>query len=665
MCGISGIVSYKNNQQLIKSIVPVLQEIKHRGPDDEGYVFFSEATSTPTSGPTTPPSVLNSNLAYTPKITVDEYKNSADIVLGHRKLSIIDLTEKAHQPMCDESKNYWIVYNGEIYNFQEIRSELIDLGHHFTSKSDSEVVLKAYIEWGKKCLQKFNGMWSFVVYNKKTQVLFGARDRFGVKPFYYINNKNYFAFCSEIKGLLKIANFKKEINPKAVYDYLVLNKTEIDDESFFKTIFELKPARLFELNTKSGILKIEKYYKLKFNKKWKSKKNNDTEIINNVKEKISKAINLRLNANVKIGSCLSGGVDSSIIVTEINQLLKEKEFKQIGKQQEVFTASYPNEGIDESKWAKMVVDRTKTNWNQTFPSATNLKNQLLSLVYAQDIPFSTSSTFSQFKVMELIQQKGVKVTMDGQGADELFGGYSPHYVASIINGMFSFSCSSLIDNLKVKQANFSKHSQIIKLPLQFFIIKYFPKIYLKKLIKKQVELKYIHPQLLTQHKNRFHYINDKFSASLNKLLHYQFTEYGLKYLMRTADRNSMHHSVESRTPFADDVNLIEEVFNIPGKLKIQHGKSKYLLREAMKDVLPKEIYNRTDKVGFASPEQKWLKELKPFFKEIISQQKNDEFIRWEDFYKDFDVIYENALKTNTARLWRFIVFALWKKVYEV
>ena len=265
----------------------------------------------------------------------------------------------------------------------------------------------------------------------------------------------------------------------------------------------------------------------------------------------------------------------------------------------------------------------------------------------------------------MINQKGVKVSIDGQGADELFAGYPNHYASSIINGITSFSFSSVLKNLKAKNGSFSNHSQILKLPLQSLFIKCFPNSYFKKLRAKQPELAYINPQLLATNKSRIRLSNDKFKANLNHLLHYQFTDFGLKQLLRTADRSSMHFSVETRMPFVDDNDLVETVFNISGKPKIKGGKSKFLLREAMKDLLPEEIYNRTDKLGFSSPEKQWFTALKPYFKSIIAQQQNDQFVDWENLNKNFDAIYENALSTNTSRLWRFIIFALWRKVYNV
>ena len=667
MCGLSGIVSYQQNATLVKSISSVLQAIQHRGPDDEGFVFFEGNTPTPVFGNDTPLNVKQSNLLYSPKIGIEAIDTNANVVLAHRRLSILDLSAYAHQPLCNEDENYWIAFNGEIYNYKVIREELIALDYQFTSTSDTEVVLKAYIAWGAACLAKFNGMWSFVIYDKNQQKLFGARDRFGVKPFYYIHNNNYFAFCSEIKGLLKLDGFEKKINPKAVYDYLVLGKMELDAETFFKGIFELKPATYFELEVNTKKITFKNYYQLHTNLNWeKVDKTKSATIVADLKTKITEAISTRLNADVKTGTCLSGGIDSSIVVGTINELLKQKKIEQIGEKQEVFTASYPDNAIDESKWAKLVVEQTKTNWNQTFPTAIQLKEQLEDLVYAQDIPFGSSSTFSQYKVMELIHSKNVKVTLDGQGADELFGGYANHFTNFITHAFKSFSFSAIRQNLKNAHPNSSADGRknVIKLPLQKFIIQNFQSFYFKKFIQHEPELTFVNQHLISDNQNRFGLINDKIKSTFNGLLHYQFTEYGLKHLLRTADRNSMRFSVESRMPFADDIDLITTVFNISGSYKIQHGKSKYLLREAMKDVLPNEIYNRTDKIGFATPEKKWLVELKPYIKEIISQ-KNDEYVNWEEFHQNFDAIYEHAINTSTLRLWRFINFALWRKVYHV
>lgn len=664
MCGISGIASLNTNKnELISSLPLLLDSIKHRGPDDEGAVFFSENDYITTYGDDTPNKVKESQLSYSPKDTTSKLDETHFLGLGHRRLSILDLSELGHQPMCDKTENYWIVYNGEIYNYQELRLELSELGYDFISQTDTEVLLNAYIEWGEKCLSKLNGMWSFVIYDRNKNELFGARDRFGVKPFYYINNNNSFAFSSEIKSLIQLPDFKKEINPKAVYDYLVLGKLEVGKESFFKGIQELKPAHFFRLNITNSDFKVKKYYKLHFNKKWSSFNKKELESHSkSVYNKTYNAIKSHLNADVKVGTCLSGGLDSSIVSTVINDVLKNNVES---VPQELFTATYPNHQIDEEKWAERIANSTNSNWNKTAPTAEDLKLQIEDLVYYQDIPFTSSSSFSQYKVMELISKSSVKVTLDGQGADELFGGYAPHYVSSIYNSLKTLSISSFLNNISGEKSNFSNRSLTTSLPLKYYYSKYFKSSYKNKLIKSQPELKFINKDLWRNHQSRFSLKNDDFSCNLNQLLSYQFTNNTLKHLLRLADRNSMRFSIESRIPFADDINLIETVFSISGNYKIRNGNSKYLLRNAFEKLLPKEITERKDKIGFATPETDWFKELKPYFKEIIFEQKSDEYVDWDGIQDDFENIYNNALKSSTQRLWRLINFALWRKIYKV
>ena len=506
-------------------------------------------------------------------------------------------------------------------------------------------------------------MWSFVIYDCNKNELFGARDRFGVKPFYYINNKDYFAFCSEIKGLLQIEGFKKEINPKAVFDYLVLGKLEVDSESFFKRIHELKPAHYFNLKINNADFSTHQYYQLPINRKWEKfnseKLNHHTE---NTYQKVYDAVQLRLNADVKTGTCLSGGLDSSIVTCVINNHLKLAHKKET---QELFTAIYPNSNANEEEWAKSIADTTNNNWNKTSPTAQQLKEQLEDLVYYQDIPFTSSSSYSQYKVMELVNQSSIKVTLDGQGADELFGGYAPHYAASIYNSLLSCSLDSFINNIQGRKNNAFKLQQLLFLPIKHFVSKCFPSKYKKQLIKTQPELKFIKESFWDNYSERLHLKNDEFNCNLNSLLAYQYTHYTLKHILRLADRNSMRFSVESRMPFADDINLVENTFNISGSYKIRNGQSKYLLRNAFKRLVPKKIIERKDKIGFATPETEWFKELKPYFKKIIFEQENDEFVNWKGVQDNFEEIYQHAINTNTQRLWRLINFALWRKIYQV
>ncbi|OGX06222.1 MAG: asparagine synthase (glutamine-hydrolyzing), partial [Omnitrophica WOR_2 bacterium GWA2_47_8] len=288
------------------------------------------------------------------------------MLLAHRRVSIIDLSKAGHQPMPDHDKQLWIVYNGEIYNYRELRKELEIGGYHFQSQTDTEVILAAYEKWGNGCVHKFNGMWAFVIYDRRRNVIFASRDRSGVKPLYYFYNKEKFAFASEIKALLSLPFIPKEINRAAVFDFLALELEEQEEEGFIRSIFELPPAHCFELDLNTGDFRKWRYYQLKFEDAWE--KVNDQKLkvyLSDIKELIINAIKLRLRSDVAVGSSLSGGIDSSSIVCVINDLLRKEKIQQIGDVQKTFSACYNDSLIDESRWAKLIVDQTKTAWHRT------------------------------------------------------------------------------------------------------------------------------------------------------------------------------------------------------------------------------------------------------------------------------------------------------------
>ena len=320
MCGIGGIINYNSLSINQEAIHHLSVAIKHRGPDDEGYFLINETDNFVTAyGDSTPENVRKSNLPFAPKKHIKEINEPFDITLIHRRLAIIDTTASGHQPMSNNQR-LWITYNGELYNYIELREYLQKLGHHFMTNSDTEVILNSYKEWGTKCVSKFNGMWAFAIYDANKKQLFLSRDRTGVKPLYYYN-QNAFCFSSEIKGLLALPFVKKELNTSTAYDFLVFNELEKDNESLIKGIFELKPAHnlLFDLKTK--ILKTHRYYTPYYNNSdepFDSKK--AKEYSEAIKELVFDAVRLRLRSDVAYGSCLSGGIDSSSIVSIINTI---------------------------------------------------------------------------------------------------------------------------------------------------------------------------------------------------------------------------------------------------------------------------------------------------------------------------------------------------------
>ncbi len=638
--------------------------MQHRGPDDEGYTFFSAKKQLVLAGKNTPQQVNEAGLNYTPSNNAEEINADFNITLAHNRLSVIDITHNGHQPMCDEHADYWIVYNGEIYNFLELKTELHQAGHAFRTNTDTEVVLKSYMEWGVDCIQRFNGMWAFVIFDRKKNKLFASRDRFGVKPFYYIFSKDVFAFASEQKALYHFPGVANELNHQAVFDYLAMGKLELEEEGLVKGVMELPPAHMLTLDLGTNQIHKTKYYELEYTPGWgKYNQSHAEEATQELKSLLKNAIELRLNSDVPVGTCLSGGIDSSILVCEVNRLLKELQLKQLGNRQKTFTASYDNKLIDESKYAALVVKQTQAEWHQVFPSSTGLIEDFEKIVYCQDIPFLSSSTYSQFKVMELAKQNGITVTLDGQGADELFGGYAPHYSSYMMNALKRFDVGSFFSSSSHMGGNFSNYGMITRFPFKFLLAKTFKDSFIKSGYKKnKPELSYIKEDFWNNHNKRLEILFEKYNSNFNEFLSRQFTGDEFKNLMRTGDRNAMNFSIESRMPFADDINLIESTFRIPAVYKIRQGFSKTLLRKAAAGAIPDEILQRRDKVGFATPESIWFKEASIELRELVFKQA-DEYVSWDTLYDQWDDI-QNDVSSTTARLWRFVNFAVWRKIFD-
>ena len=653
MCGICGIVSFREKTDF--DIVKKMNDaISHRGPDDEGFLCYGTGSKDLLE-------VNRSNLHEASSVN-----GNYNLFLGHRRLSIIDVSESGHQPFKDKSGKYFLSFNGEIYNYIELKEELIKKGYSFVSGTDTEVLLYLYIEYGEECLRLLNGMWSFVILDTVKNVLFGSRDRFGVKPFYFFRNGSYFIFSSEIKSLIKAPQIYREINEEALFDYLTLGRLTNENTTFFKSIEELEPSSYFTLNLGSFEFKNGSYYKLNYTRD-SEKFNADKSVkyAEEIREKIFDAVNIRLRSDVKVGSCLSGGVDSSSIVCVINSLLKDHSISQVGDLQKVFTSVYPGKAIDESKWASLVVEATDTEWFKTIPKSEELLEDLETLVYVQDVPFGSTTIYSQFRVMRLASQNGIKVLLDGQGGDELFSGYV-YFYRSFFNELIGRrDFKTLISEFRNLQ-----NSPIGKTDFFRGILMSFAKLYLPDNVKRKLfDMKIQENTLLD--KNFY----DKYSPNLKKgrfeehtdlnhALYDQFTRTSLKELLKYEDRNSMNFSIEARTPFSDDVNLIDYVFNIPSSYKIHNGWSKYLLRESMNGIVPDPILKRTDKLGFATPEYDWMNSIKDSLKVYFTHDL-DGYFDTKEVLRNWDSIFASQFKTGFTTIWRYLNFAVWKKVYKL
>lgn len=660
MCGIGGIVRFNTRVKDIKASAVLLNKlISHRGPDGEGYLLHNQLKTITAFSKDTPEACIHNQLDYAAQLNIEDADEACDMVLLHRRLSIIDLNASGHQPMCIDAGKLWIIFNGEIYNYIEIRKELQAKGCVFKSESDTEVVLFAYKIWGKKCLQKFNGMWAFVIFDKEKNILFGARDRFGVKPFYYYKDKDVFAFASEQKALVKMPFIQTGIRQEAVYDYFVKGEIEYETQSFFKHITELFPAHSFELHINTGNFRIERYYVLETDASFQAFNDEKfNEAKNKVADLLNDAIKLRLRADVAVGACLSGGIDSSAIVS-----LMDKLNTQSGNKEKInlFTASFNDIAIDESPFAARIAEQTNSTFYRVFPQPEALLNELENLIYCQDVPIWSTSTFAQYSVMQKAKEAGVKVVLDGQGGDELFGGYHTYFYNYWSELLKQFKLGTLNKEMKGFLPWNLRYSFFAKQHLRFSTIRKLP-VFAQYQINRNYfgDLYYFNPQFLNAHKKRLH--SKPVPKNLNKMLVQEFTNTRLKAYLKCEDRCSMWHGVESRTPFADDINLIEYAFRLPSSFKIKNGVNKYILRESMRGVVPDIILNRKDKMGFATPNSQWIKTIKDAVRPYFDDSLKDYF----DMHKinrDYNQMFNTNLGPDDTRTFKFIAFAVWKKVY--
>jgi asparagine synthase (glutamine-hydrolysing) len=601
-----------------------------------------------------------------PGQSIDTFNQSAQFLLGHRRLSILDPTPAGHQPMSNRDKTIWLIYNGEIYNYLELRESLRQMEYSFRTNTDTEVLLAAYEHWGERCLEKLDGMWSFVIYDKRKNILFGSRDRFGVKPLYYYQDSGYFAFASEIKSLITLPFIKKAINPGVVFDFLAFSGFNLVEESFFKGIYELAPAHAFNYDLSKDEMRKWKYYTLPWQENWETfSQEKSLEYIRQIKDLIFDAVRKRLRSDVPVGSALSGGIDSSSIVCVISQIMAKESHLSVGHRQRVFTVGFPGKSVDESNWAKQAAHHSKAQYFQTVPTPVDFLEDIEDFTYYQDTPFGPPTAYAHYRVMRLAKENGVKVLLDGQGADELFTGYTMYYP------VFYYQ---LLKHLHIKdfsrEMRYIKNAPIMKRGLIVDLIKQIRRSMIPYSLIRKYRLKQkgyrclLSRNFWEQYKKRIDLIQVRDFNSLNAMLQEFFTWQKLGNLLKYEDRNSMRFSIESRTPFADSLNLIEYVFGIPAIYKIHNGWSKFLLRESMKGILPEEIRIRTDKKGFFVPDADWLTYLKNRLRDYLNDDL-EEFVNIAMVKKLLDQGLENTGYDTIRTLWNIITLGVWRHVFAI
>ncbi len=591
MCGILSIINKKissNSESLLKAC----SIIKHRGPDDEGLLTWL---------PGEVPKIWAGS--DTAKSTIEHWhyehlKNEHvfKVGFGHRRLSILDLSPAGHQPMSFLDAGLTITFNGEIYNYLEIKEELILLGHQFTGTSDTEVILHSWAQWGAACLDRFNGMFAFVLLDYKNNTLYAVRDRFGVKPLFYYIGENGIYLSSEIKQIRTCPDYKFTMNEPIVKQYLATGAVDHTNNTFDTHIKHLPCGSYIQIDlTKDdNNFSIKQWYTLK-PKQWQG---SFEEASDRLRELLIDAVSLRLRSDVKVGSCLSGGLDSSSIVCIAAELLK-KQGDFAG--QETVTACYENARFDEWHFAEEVIKQTNAHPHKTFPSFTQLKEEIDAFLWHQDEPTGSTSQFSQWAVFKKTHDAGLKVMIDGQGADEQLAGYGGNDVAYYAGLMKKMNVSALLnESFEYKKENGNLPIGFIIGALQINLGKGFSSILPKKLRLKTETINWLRN---TEKSSIYNGPAPNLQANLLRQLYCE----PLPALLRYEDHNSMAWSVESRTPFLD-YRFVEFTMGLPERFVYKNGLRKTILRHAMKNILPPAIEKRRDKMGFVTPEEIWLRE---------------------------------------------------------
>jgi asparagine synthase (glutamine-hydrolysing) len=608
MCGILAIYKKQGlKKEDIQNSFNSLQRIKHRGPDGEGVVLINSKTGV-------------FKVMYTPEtpkdikcdIFIDEFKDDAyDLLFGHRRLSIIELSSAGHQPMMDELGN-WITFNGEIYNYLEIKSELKKLGATFKTQSDTEVILKAYNYWGTKCLSKFNGMWSFVIFNNHKKKLFVSNDRFGVKPLYYFSGDDELLLFSEQKQLASYLITKPNYNTRAFDLFLNFGIVDNNEETFHENILRFKPGHYLDesickFDSKEAFLNQQKYYDLPQQIDYGI---SHEDALAQFQYLIKDSVKLRLRSDVPFAFALSGGLDSSIILYIGARLLKENN---IDRKLDSYSVIFKGFEGDESYFMEVLEKEMRLNSTYVEPMNSFAMNDFENFMHHQDSPVLTTTYYAAWCIYKKMATTNQKILFVGQGADEVFGGYHHHayrYFRNLLlsNPIHYFKEVSAYANIKGWEKR-EIHSYVYN--------------DIKKILKSSV-LKKTNP-----------YQEDIFNCSLSKTFKCDLTETMLPNYLKCDDRSSMAFGIETRHPFMD-YRLIDFAMKLPTKYKINSGWQKQLLRQAIPE-MNAEIAFRKDKKGFTTPQNLWIEKNKREFDSYLSYLPENSNAENSDLFRKYSL----------------------------
>lgn len=556
MCGIAGFIdpslAQADREPLIQKM---LGSISHRGPDATNSLLINQ------------------------------------VALGHNRLSILDLSDAANQPM--RRGDLVMVFNGEIYNYLEIRKELESFGHRFHTQSDSEVILSSYEQWGAACVQRFVGMWALAIWDSRKEELFCSRDRFGIKPFLYILEGDRFYFGSEYKALRPSPVFSNDLNMRQIRRGLQMGWVVYQDETYFEKVKALPEA--CNLLYRNGKVKIERYWDLQpLSKDQRTYQEKTIEF----RERLIDSLRLHMRSDVEVGACLSGGIDSSSITSIVGHLYPDVDFR-------TFTIYYAGENaVDERPFVKSILQKYPHIRNLDYsPQKEALRECFHRMCYHIDVPTNWSSDISQYYVMELAGRHKMKVLLDGQGSDEFLGGYMHSFYRLIGNELRQghlATATRLFRDHRTNQEFGMKKSADVWAKSMMSAVFTEQQLY-------SMEYRHFHPYLHRDpDRNAPFRLAERFPDKLDNFLYNLIFQTLLPSLLHFEDRNSMAFSIESRVPFLDH-RLVEFGFRLKSEDRIRNGVTKSILRDSMRGILPDEILNRSDKKGFTTPGAHWLR----------------------------------------------------------
>lgn len=646
MCGIAGALNVVEGIN-VKKLEDMTSIIKHRGPDDEGFYLYGLNNESYAYGKDSSTEIKNSGL----KPVNELYENNFSLGFGHRRLSIIDVSANGHQPMefCD----LVITFNGEIYNYLELKCELEALGYKIETEGDTEVLIKSYLHWGEDCVNHFNGMWSFAIWDKRNNKLFCSRDRFGVKPFYYYLNEGRFYFSSEIKQLIEYG-VEPRVNDRIIYAFLLFALHDFSEDTFFESIYALKGGESISIELASDY----KSFKFKKYRYWDMNFESDTNDMDfeseckSVGELLNDSIRLRLRSDVEVGSCLSGGLDSSTIVTLVCKQLAEKDYDL--SRFRTFTSCYDeSKEVDERYFSDMIVNNSKCSNIKIKPTTDKIKSDMEALVWHQDEPFGSLSIYASWCVMESARENGIKVLLDGQGGDETLLGYERFFAFALKEKIASFKILDAVKEYNLACRNSAMNHKKL---LAYFL--YFNSSSIRE---KRLKLKYGN-YFASDFVSRFsndNIVDDILVFSNLKDLQKNELLTVISHLLRYEDRNSMAHSIEARVPFMD-YRFAQKAVSLPTSFKIRNGWTKAILRKYMEGKMPSEVTYRKDKLGFAVPQDKWINDLNEYFSEkLLSSPRSARYFKMEKIKE----IFQN--RTDAEMRFRFIMLEMWMRCFDL